>query len=153
MSPRQLSKKLDEYGIKSKNIRIGLHTPKGFELDQFRDAFSRYLTPGISATPPQKSANPYPARDSGCGGQKERSATATSQAPHATNSRSSGADEESVACGGFSEGVADAENYPPHPQSLTQQGIDGNCGGVADKSVGSEKREVSATGDEAEADL
>lgn len=153
MSPRQLSKKLDEYGIKSKNIRIGLHTPKGFELDQFRDAFSRYLTPGISATPPQKPASPYPERDGGCGGQKERSATATSQAPHATNSRSSGAGEESVACGGFSEGVADAENYPPHPQSLAQQGIGGNCGGVADKSVGSEKREVSATDDEAETDL
>jgi len=45
MSPRQLASLLKEYGIKSKTVRIGYATPKGFEQIQFDDAFSRYLTP------------------------------------------------------------------------------------------------------------
>lgn len=45
MSPRQLASLLKEYGIKSKTVRIGYATPKGFEQTQFDDAFSRYLTP------------------------------------------------------------------------------------------------------------
>ncbi len=53
ISPRQVSKRLGEYGIKSKNIRIGHSSvAKGFELDQFREAFARYLG-DLSATPLQ----------------------------------------------------------------------------------------------------
>lgn len=45
LTPRQLSKMLSTYGIKSKTIRLGRYdTPKGFERDQFTDAFARYLT-------------------------------------------------------------------------------------------------------------
>ena len=54
ITPRQVSKRLSEYGIKSKNIRIGYATPKGFDLDQFNESFNRYLVE-ISATPPQTS--------------------------------------------------------------------------------------------------
>lgn len=43
ITPRQLASKLKEYGIQSKSIRIGNFTPKGFEKEQFADAFSRYL--------------------------------------------------------------------------------------------------------------
>ena len=42
------------YGIKSKGVRIGPETPKGFAIDQFHDAFNRYLV-DLSATPQQSS--------------------------------------------------------------------------------------------------
>lgn len=49
LSPRQLSNKLKDYGITSKTIRInGYETAKGFECDQFNDAFTRYLTDPIN---------------------------------------------------------------------------------------------------------
>lgn len=45
ISPRQLSKQLANYNIHSKTIRVGNYdTPKGYTLDQFTDAFKRYLT-------------------------------------------------------------------------------------------------------------
>jgi putative DNA primase/helicase len=45
LTPRQLSKRLSEYGISSKNVRLEKHgnPQKGFELSQFHDAFARYL--------------------------------------------------------------------------------------------------------------
>lgn len=46
ISPRQLAKQLSIYGIKSKTVRLGPEeTPKGYELDEFNDAFLRYLKP------------------------------------------------------------------------------------------------------------
>lgn len=56
IKPRQIASKLKGYGIHSKTIRIGFgETPKGYELNQFREAFSRYIpsTPLVSATTPQ----------------------------------------------------------------------------------------------------
>ncbi|HEJ9849780.1 TPA: DUF3631 domain-containing protein, partial [Pseudomonas aeruginosa] len=56
MSPRQLSAKLAEFGIKSGTVRQGFDTKKGYSLDQFRDAFDRYLatgSPSSSVTPSQ----------------------------------------------------------------------------------------------------
>ena len=44
MTARNLGKKLGEYGIKSKTVKIGYEAPKGFTLDQFKDAFARYLS-------------------------------------------------------------------------------------------------------------
>lgn len=44
VSPRQIAKLLEEYQIKPKTIRFGHpDTAKGYELDQFQDAFSRYI--------------------------------------------------------------------------------------------------------------
>lgn len=43
ITPRELASKLKVYGIKSKSIRIGATTPKGYEIDQFTEAFTRYL--------------------------------------------------------------------------------------------------------------
>ncbi len=51
VSPRQIANRLVSYGIKSKTIRIGLGTPKGFERDQFDDAFARYLADQINFIP------------------------------------------------------------------------------------------------------
>ena len=46
MTPRQLAKQLEVYGIKSKTVRMGpKSTPKGYEHAQFEDAFRRYLKP------------------------------------------------------------------------------------------------------------
>ena len=49
ISPRQVAKRLKEYGILSHTIRIGIETAKGYTADQFREVFSRYLpiTPRI----------------------------------------------------------------------------------------------------------
>ena len=44
ITPRQVAKKLDGYGIASKTVRIDYGTAKGFEKSQFTDAFTRYLT-------------------------------------------------------------------------------------------------------------
>lgn len=61
LPPRQVSSLLKEYGIKSKSVRIGYNTPKGFEKAQFDDAFSRYLSlslsPEISRHTQQTNAN------------------------------------------------------------------------------------------------
>lgn len=43
ITPRQLANKLKGYNIQSKTIRIGADTPKGYENDQFSEAFTRYL--------------------------------------------------------------------------------------------------------------
>lgn len=44
MTMRNLGKMLGEYGIKSKAVRIGYESPKGFDVEQFKDAFARYLS-------------------------------------------------------------------------------------------------------------
>jgi len=57
LSPRQLSKRLGEYGVHSQNIKFGYgEVKKGFLAEQFADAFSRYLPP---CQPPLN--NPLPA--------------------------------------------------------------------------------------------
>jgi putative DNA primase/helicase len=55
ISPRQLAKRLSEYGIKSKDIRFGYDgVKKGYELSQFEDAFIRYIN--SDEEPPEKCA-------------------------------------------------------------------------------------------------
>ena len=45
LSPRQLASKLKDYGISSKTIRLNSYeTAKGYEAEQFTDAFERYLS-------------------------------------------------------------------------------------------------------------
>ncbi len=57
ISPRQVAKRLKEYGILSHTIRIGIETAKGYTIDQFREVFSRYLPipPDLSVTTSQTS--------------------------------------------------------------------------------------------------
>ena len=54
MTARQLAKKVGEFGIKPNTIRIGAGTKKGYSLDQFKDAFKRY----IPVTPPPSPPDP-----------------------------------------------------------------------------------------------
>jgi putative DNA primase/helicase len=43
ITPRQVNKRLNDYEIKRQTIRIGYKTVKGFLIEQFDDAFARYL--------------------------------------------------------------------------------------------------------------
>lgn len=43
MTTRNLGTMLGKYGIKSKSIKISYQVSKGFEIEQFKDAFDRYL--------------------------------------------------------------------------------------------------------------
>lgn len=59
LSPRHLATLLGKYGIKATSVRTGTgHTPKGYKIEQFEDAFRRYLPPETvpenAATPQQK---------------------------------------------------------------------------------------------------
>ena len=63
LSPRQLSNKLKDYGITSKTIRIGYETAKGFECEQFKDAFARYLADPLNM--PSQSNNSLEANSHG----------------------------------------------------------------------------------------
>lgn len=61
LSPRQLAKQLAAYGIQPKTVRLtGKHTPKGYDADQFADAFARYLStpPAPEKCPQQRNASP-----------------------------------------------------------------------------------------------
>lgn len=57
ITPRQMAKRLKEYGIFSHTIRIGIETAKGYTIDQFREVFLRYLPvpPELSVTTSQTS--------------------------------------------------------------------------------------------------
>lgn len=79
MSTRQLSAKLADFGIKSKDVRQGFEVKKGYHLEQFEDAFGRYLCatePSFSADTPSLSATPLQPSNDG-GSSVAQSATAT----------------------------------------------------------------------------
>lgn len=61
MSPRQLSAKLADFGIKTTTVRAGFDVKKGYHLEQFADAFGRYLSatdPSLSVSTPSVSVTP-----------------------------------------------------------------------------------------------
>lgn len=46
ITPRNIARQLDKYGIKSRTVRVDKYsTPKGYYAADFEDAFSRYLPP------------------------------------------------------------------------------------------------------------
>ena len=58
MTRRQLTARLEGFGIKSKDVRIGVAVKKGFERTDFEDVWKRYLsatTPAATATTLQPS--------------------------------------------------------------------------------------------------
>lgn len=63
ISPRQLSAKLADFGIKSKDIRIGSANKKGYDLGSFLDAFGRYL---LTDPPPPSATARQPSVDALC---------------------------------------------------------------------------------------
>lgn len=61
ISARQIASRLAGYGIKSKTIRLGYETAKGFEVEQFDDAFARYLSDPLNL--PSQGNNPLGANN------------------------------------------------------------------------------------------
>lgn len=61
ITPRQFSRRLKEYGVVSKPIRIGIEVHKGYEVSQFDEAFARYLAP----TPSQSVTRLHPIAGAG----------------------------------------------------------------------------------------
>ncbi|RYF48620.1 MAG: DUF3631 domain-containing protein [Cytophagaceae bacterium] len=49
LTQRQLAKLLAHYKIQSKTVRMGNKTPKGYEIRDFDDAFTRYLMPKLES--------------------------------------------------------------------------------------------------------
>jgi hypothetical protein len=76
LSVNSLARMLANDGISPKNIRFGDEIPKGYELEQFKDAFARYLPlpPNPTATPLQVAetlgspAHSQPLQGNGCSG-------------------------------------------------------------------------------------
>ena len=66
ITPRQLANRLGEYKIHPKSVRLGMAVSKGYERDQFDDAFTRYIpstdSPLLSATTLQHASNVQPER-------------------------------------------------------------------------------------------
>lgn len=85
IKPRQVSTRLSGYGIKSRDIRIGYINKKGFLLDDFSEAFNRYLTTRTPPAPPVLSATPRQASNDAA----SNVADENSQPLHATNNTQS----------------------------------------------------------------
>lgn len=68
ITPKQIGAKLKGYRVQSKSIRIGTENAKGYEQEQFAEAFSRYipLTPVLNVTTSQplpiEGLRPFPKR-------------------------------------------------------------------------------------------
>lgn len=78
LSPRQLATKLKDYGITSKTIRMNSYeTAKGYEVDQFKDAFSRYLAAPL-IYPSQSNNSPQTNNDNGFDVTDKKTVTVTS---------------------------------------------------------------------------
>ena len=62
VSPRTLAKLLRPYGVKPKVVRVGVETPRGYERDQFAEAWERYdaQTPSPQAQQAQQAQHPSP---------------------------------------------------------------------------------------------
>ena len=58
-----LARLLKPFNIRSKTIRLEMKTPKGYELQQFEDAFKRYLSHAFTSTPPIQSETPQQVND------------------------------------------------------------------------------------------
>jgi len=67
ITPRQIANILKEYKIEPKSVRIGAGVGKGYDREQFDDAFNRYIPlsvpPSLSVTELQNDANTEPERD------------------------------------------------------------------------------------------
>jgi len=63
LASRQLKKQLEPYQIESKKIMVDFREVRGFRMEQFTDAFMRYLTtPVLSVYPSEMQTNPSTAR-------------------------------------------------------------------------------------------
>ena len=100
MSPRQLSAKLADFGVKSKDVRQGFEVKKGYHLEQFSDAFGRYLSatePSLSADTPSPNATPLQPSNDGASSVAESAAATIREMLSATRKATAGAGCSGVA--------------------------------------------------------
>lgn len=93
IQPRQLSRKLAEFGIKSKDVRLGFDVKKGFHLEQFADAFERYIPatdPTLSANTPSASATPLQPSNHAASSVAQSATAAIRKTPSATRKATAG---------------------------------------------------------------
>ena len=111
ITARQLSKRLGEFGIRPKDIKERFEVRKGYRLEDFTDAFARYLDGGgnLSATPlPANNDGPFRVADSHLS-ESEKNLSATLKP--APNKEGSGVADRNGGSGKNSEGVDDAEYF------------------------------------------
>ncbi|WP_188130702.1 DUF3631 domain-containing protein [Paraburkholderia panacisoli] len=143
MTPRQLSQMLGEYGISTISIKFGYgDVRRGYRIEHFQDAFSRYLGTPVSATPLPPNV-----------GEHLEVATAKLQfATHVQNplpaafSALAGEVSQEVASSGYTESGSGSENHFATPKTLS--GKPGS--GVADTAAEIHGEGHFMTDDEAE---
>lgn len=74
INARGLARLLSGFDVVVGTIRVGPETPKGYRLEQFDDAFSRYLAPEARFTPSQSATPAQANAGAGCGGFAKRNA-------------------------------------------------------------------------------
>ena len=120
ITPRQIALQLGKYDIHSKTVRMSFgKTPKGFDVGQFSDAFSRY-TPSDKKLPPQ------------CNEASQASPVIDSSVAEQTQHELQRGGDENVAAE-----VSRNTTLTATPETLQNM----TCGGVADVAANSEAHE------------
>ncbi len=126
ITPRQVARLLAPFDIKSKTIRVGAETPKGYKREDFVDAWARYL-PLLFATPPAppSAIPPQASNDTGFRGVASATPPATRSATPPQMSYDAGFRAILSATSSNGATVADRNSITPASQE--------DCGGVADR--------------------
>jgi hypothetical protein len=115
ITSHQVARLLEPFKIKPKVIRTGIRTPRGYYLDDFGDAFARY----IPERHPSRTATPQQSRESGVS-EPTASATRTGDVAHEIGCKTS---ENSHCCD-----VADQTPARPGSQAFVDGRRDGDGG-------------------------
>ncbi|WP_247315121.1 DUF3631 domain-containing protein [Ralstonia pseudosolanacearum] len=156
MTTRQLGKKLGEYGIKSKVVRIGYDAPKGFDVDQFSDAFARYLSSPDTPLPPVTRSQPnvhagFDVTERKTVQSRDRNPVTSTESASSIRAHAAETVEH-----GKAAGSCDRNSVTPDFSVTNKSLLDKACDRVTDvteENGDSEEKEIPATDDEAEADL
>jgi putative DNA primase/helicase len=142
ITARQIARLLAPFDIKPKSIRIGPDTPKGYEQNDFGDAWARYLSLR-SATPPQPSTDAGLQDPASATPSDARSATLPhtsydmgSLAPASATASNGAAVADADGCNPARQvdrgGVADRDGHPVANMTSRKPAFSNGCGGVAD---------------------
>ena len=137
-----VSKKLSGYGIRSKTIRLGLITKKGFERSDFEESFSRYLSKNFSPDTPVSTVTPsQPRQNGGCSVAVDESVTAQS-VTNVTTMQKQVEPDTSVKNVTGSENVTDESNCDgtKNAKVTLQPSIHAGCYGVTVETGGVAKK-------------
>jgi putative DNA primase/helicase len=110
ITARQLAKLLSGYGIKSKTVRFGNSTPKGYEAAQFADAFVRYL-PTPMCLPKRRNDTPNPNKVETL---RDADTTSVAATPESGETPKPSPEQD---CGGVADSSQDSDGMPTdlHP--------------------------------------